>query len=337
MSIVSRANFEVSAAKESLSFRDVRDLLNLEAFFELMGLAIPSNQRAIIRVLVEQDLLIAEESGRWGITNLGALLLARNIRQFPSLAKRTIRVVHYEGPGNLSIRENREFSEGYARSLADAESFIMSVVPGHEVAEGAKRYVEHEFPQRAVRELLTNAVIHQDLTDLSAGPFIGIHSDRIEFSNPGESLVRPEFVLNNPPRSRNAKLAGLLRQMNLCEESGTGWDYTIEVCEDAYLPAPRMRTSDDMGTLVTLYGPRPFSAMVRAERLDAVYWHACLQYAEQKSMTNHSLRERFGLPDDTSSRQVISRLLRMARESGLIHPSEDSVGKKMASYVPFWA
>lgn len=334
---LSRSSFEISLAMEDLALNDVRELLDIDSFFELMAIPMPASSSLVARILVEQDLLVAEDSGRFSITNLGALLLARNLRQFASLTKRAIRVVCYEGAGNLGIRENREFAHGYARSLAEAESFIMSVIPGREVAEGARRYVKHEFPQRAVRELLANTVIHQDLTDISMGPFVGIHSDRIEFSNPGKSLVKPAFVLNNPPKTRNAKLAGLLRQMNLCEESGTGWDFTLEVCEHDYLPAPRMRTSEETGTLVELFGTHPFAEMKRAERLDAIYWHACLRYAERMTMTNHSLRERFGLPDDESSRQAISRLIRMARVDGLIKPSEDSVGKKMASYVPHWA
>ena len=46
---------------------------------------------------------------------------------------------------------------------------------------------------------------------------VSVFNGRIVFSNPGQSLVPKERTLNAQPESRNSALAGLLRQMHLCE------------------------------------------------------------------------------------------------------------------------
>lgn len=58
----------------------------------------------------------------------------------------------------------------------------------------------------------------------------------------------------------------------------------------------------------------PIYANEKSERKNAVYWHTCLLYAQGESMSNQSLRERFGLSDkkekhggDVSSNQRVPR------------------------------
>ena len=46
-----------------------------------------------------------------------------------------------------------------------------------------------EFPEPAVRELVANALIHQDFSVTGAGPMIEIFDGRVEITNPGEPLV----------------------------------------------------------------------------------------------------------------------------------------------------
>ncbi len=62
------------------------------------------------------------------------------------------------------------------------------------------------FPELAIRELVANALIHQDFSVTGAGPMMEIFDDRIEITNPGEPLVDTQRFLDTPPRSRNASL-----------------------------------------------------------------------------------------------------------------------------------
>lgn len=169
------------------------------------------------------------------------------------------------------------------------------------------------------------------------GPTVSIFSNRIEFSNPGTSLVPPERMLNALPRTRNNALAGLLRQMDLCEEGGTGWDRIIESCEDSMMMAPKVESDERVGTKVTMFAGSGYERMTKRQRMDAAYWHACLLYSRGESMSNQSLRERFGLASEQKSTVAISRLLRDCCTEGVIKEEDEEASAKFKRYIPAWA
>lgn len=332
------SDFELRIAGENYQLPEISDLLDVSSFIRLMDLPKPSSLKAMATVLTEQSLLKKQDNGRYSITNLGALLIARDLYEFSHLEKRAIRVIVYEGNSNLDIRSNQTFKKGYALSLSEAQEHIALATSTGEVNQGAFRKQTFAFPPAAVRELLSNAVIHQDLSVSDSGPLVRIYGNRIIFSNPGTSLIPAERVLNAPPKTRNSRLAGLLRQMHLCEEAGTGWDRVVKACEDAHTLAPRITSDDSIGTTVTLFAESSiFDRMTRQDRMDAVYWHACLMYAQGESLTNKSVRDRFGLPDDRKSTLAVSRLIGSCCANGLIKVQDETAGLKNRSYIPDWA
>ena len=191
------------------------------------------------------------------------------------------------------------------------------------------------YPEIAVRELVANALIHQDFSITGAGPMVEIFTDRMEISNPGQPLIDTLRFIDEPPRSRNEILAALMRRMNICEERGSGIDKVIFNVEAFQLPAPDFRVAGD-STVAVLYGPRKFSQMDREERVRACYQHACLQHVSGKRMTNSSLRKRLGIED--KNYPMASRIIKDSISAKLIKPYEERIrSKKDASYVPFWA
>ena len=74
------------------------------------------------------------------------------------------------------------------------------------------------FPELAIRELVANALIHQDFTERGAGPMIEIFDDRVEVINPGKPIMSTMRFVDHNPQSRNEKLAHFMRRLNICEE-----------------------------------------------------------------------------------------------------------------------
>lgn len=332
-----RADFESLPAETDLLAADVSEFISIDSYFDLLDLRRPSDAESAMIPLMEQNLLRRQDNGRLSITNLGALILGKNIERFPGLRKRQLRVVRFAGKGSFEIIDDRTFPEGYALSLPKAEDHLMTMIPSAEVSEGAFRFIRHSYPRKAVRELLSNAVIHQDLADASSGPKVELFEDRIAFSNPGASLIPVERILNAQPKTRNNGLVGLLRQMGLCEEGGTGWDIVVAACESVHLGSPRIESDEQTGTCVTLFRGSAYERMTKKERADALYWHACLMYANGSSMSNQSLRERFGLGDEKKNTLAISRLIKDCREAGLVKEEDESAGPKNKRYIPSWA
>lgn len=190
------------------------------------------------------------------------------------------------------------------------------------------------FPPVAIRELVANALIHQDFTVTGSGPMIEIFDRRLEISNPGEPLVDTRRFLDTQPRSRNEKLASLMRRLNICEERGTGIEKVVAAVELFGLPAPVFERPRGF-TRAMLFAHKAFAEMDRQERLQTCYMHACLRYVTQEPVTNASLRARFGVADRNAS--TVSRVLADAVEEGLIVVSNPAAGLRSRRYLPFWA
>ena len=76
--------------------------------------------------------------------------------------------------------------------------------------------------------------------------------------------------------------------------------------------------------------------MDKNDKIRATYLHACLKYVQRESLTNSSLRERFGIQKENSA--MVSRIIKDAVEEKVIKPVEqESESRKHARYVPFWA
>ena len=196
---------------------------------------------------------------------------------------------------------------------------------------------KHSPARIALRELIANALIHQDFSIRGAGPMIEIFDDRIEISNPGGLLPskRLDRLIGTQPESRNELLARAFRRYKLCEELGSGLLKAGLQVELYGLP-PIEFTAGVNFFKVTLYAPRTFAQMSARERLDACYQHAVLRHYSDSTMTNASLRERLKMPE--RQRSMVSVLIQQAIDEELVKPADpESTSRKYAEYLPFWA
>lgn len=212
----------------------------------------PQSRDEVAHYLCDDEVLSRQDDGRYAVTNLGALLLAKRLRDFPSVARKALRLVQYEGRGRTEMLRSRDYEGGYAVELEAAVETVMALTPAREDVVGAVRTQTNAYPERAVREILANALIHQDLAIAGSGPVIEVFADRVDFTNPGTSLVDLMRLVDNPPKSRNQRLASLMRRFRFCEELGTGWDRIISSCEASYLPAPRVVEYEEAGGSVRI-------------------------------------------------------------------------------------
>lgn len=332
--VFEHAPFEKTVAAEHVPDEDVLRLLDYPAYFDLMQLALPENRTGILSSLAGDGLIDRCAAGGWNILSLGALLFAKRLADFPSLQRKAVRVVEYEGTSRVNTIREQEGARGYAAGFEGLVAFINGLLPSNEVLGQALRHAVAMFPETAVRELVANMLIHQDLFVAGAGPLVEVFSDRLEITNPGAPLVDAQRFLDAPPKSRNESLASLMRRMGICEERGSGWDKIAFQIEAFQLPAPLIQIGEEY-TRVILFAHRPLLKMDRADRVRAVYLHACLRYVSQERTTNASVRERFGIERKNSA--TASRLIREALEAGLVVPYDPEAGRKFMRYVPFWA
>ena len=320
-------------SKTGLDAQQVVELLDTQTFFELLRLPYPTDRAGVIDRL-SRERLIDQSDGQHAIRRLGALLLAKKLEDFPDLARKAPRVVAYSGTSKLETRLDQTGSKGYAVGFQGLVQFVMNQLPQNEVIEDALRKETKLVPEVVIRELVANALIHQDLTIGGASVMVEIYGNRVEISNPGEPIVPVERFIDGY-QSRNERLADLMRRFHICEEKSSGIDRVVEAAEVYQLPAPDFRAGYRR-TAVTIFGPKPFEDMDRQDRIRACYQHCCLRYVMGEKMSNQNLRERFKLPEERA--ESVSRIIRDAIDAGLVKlDNPETASKRYARYVPFWA
>lgn len=314
---------------------DVLTLLDYPAYFKLLDIPLPENRDGILTRLADDHMLQASQAGQWDVLNLGAILFAADLSKFRHLARKAVRLVEYHGDNRIQTKRERQGHLGYAAGFDGLIGFLKGILPENEVIEAALRKSVPMFPEPAIRELVANAIIHQDFTMTGTGPMVEVFQGRLEITNPGEPLMDTKRFLDTPPQSRNEALASFLRRVNICEERGSGIDKVVFQTELYQLPAPLFEVVGGH-TRVVLFAHKTFAAMDKADRTRACYVHACLQYVRRQPMTNSTLRKRFGVAD--RNRAQVSRIIGDATELDLIQPRDpDSESMRHASYVPYWA
>lgn len=326
--------WETGIAAQFLTGDEVLARLDYANYFDLTAQPLPDNRAGIFDKLVADRLVQPDAGGHWNITNLGALLFAKRLSDFsPAIARKAVRFVAYDGMSRAdTVTHRQDGQRGYASGFKGLVEYIDGLLPRNEHIGTAFREDRPLYPAIAIRELVANALIHQDMTVGGAGPLIELFADRMEITNPGQPLVSPDRFLDLPPRSRNEALAALMRRMRLCEEQGTGIDKVIFAVELHQLPPPDFRT-EGHAVRAVLFAPRRFAEMTPEERIRACYQHAALKFVSGQRMKNSTLCERFGIDQRNASQASI--IIGQCQRAGLIRPADPTHPR--AGYVPFWA
>ncbi len=328
--------FEEEIAKENLISTDIIELLDFKTFFKLISIPYDeqiSNDEYVISKLIEYGIVVSNSS-YLSITNLGAILFANDLSKFPTLNRKTLRVIKYKGNGKFNTEFEQEGKKGYAVGFQGLVKYIMTKLPQNEVIKDAIREDVSLYPEIAIRELIANALIHQDFSISGTNPTIEIYDNRIEITNSGKPLIDTLRLIDYQPKSRNEKLATLMRHMGICEERGSGIDKVINAIEIFQLPAPKFIAEKDYFKVI-LFAPLKFEDMDKQDRIRATYQHCSLKFYNQEYMTNSTLRERFGLEKKQHSKA--SKMISDTVEAGLVKLSDpDNKSTKHMKYMPFY-
>ena len=334
ISISTGIDFESQIASSNVSDDDVFKLLDYDSYYSLQDKRLSDTKINILQTLASDDLIKTNKTS-WDILNLGSILFAKDLSTFKSLKRKSVRVIIYKESSRINAIKELEGNKGYASGFEGLINYIMDKLPTNEIIESAIRKQVKIYPEVAIREFVANALIHQDFSTIGSGVMIEIFSDRIEITNPGIPLVDINRFIDTAPKSRNEKLASLMRRLNICEERGSGIDRAISAIETFQLPAPKIIRGDDY-TRIIVYAPISLAKTSKEDRIRACYQHTCLNYVNNQPVNNQSIRKRFNISKNNTS--FASKIISETIETGLIKSSDpDNVSKKFASYIPFWA
>ena len=166
-------------AKKDVIAQDVIQLLDTQTYFDLIEMPYPTSQENVLARLIDENLIEKTSTG-FNILNIGAILLAKDLKKFDNIRRKATRVIVYTGESKLETESDLIGEKGYAVGFTGLVHYVMSKLPQNEIIEDAIRKKAKLVPEIVIRELLANALIHQDFQISGASPVVEIYSNRIE-------------------------------------------------------------------------------------------------------------------------------------------------------------
>ena len=317
--ISEKKSFLRKIAKSNVSIEEIFDMLDCITLFDILDLPYTGNPSEVISKLLELRFIDEKNTGKYDITNLGALLIAKHLKQFASVAYKAVRVIEYDGNDNTGPAKELTGEKGYIIGFKGLIDFVtMCLKPLF-------------FPAIIVRELVANALIHQNF-NVKGSPIISIYQDHIEIVNPGSPLIETNRFIDYPPMVRNESLIYVMRKAGICESRGSGYDKVISCLEKHNFVTPVITAYEDR-TKVSLYAKTGFDCFTKQERIRACYAHVCLNFVRNQISNNTTLRKRFRLSE--ANKYKISRVYADTCNTKLI--LMQGSGMKNREYIPYWA
>jgi ATP-dependent DNA helicase RecG len=190
-----RMPFEEGIAGPDITASDVIRLLAFEDYFALVDEPVPTTAEATCERFAEEGFIRRNPVGNFDVTNLGAIAFARQLKAF-GLDRKSLRLVIYSGEARYETNREIVVAEGYASGFERFLESLNALLPANEIVEKALRTPVPMYPPLALRELVANALIHQDFALTGTGPLIEVFTGRVEITNPGHPLIDPQRFLD---------------------------------------------------------------------------------------------------------------------------------------------
>lgn len=175
------------------------------------------------------------------LTNSAILLFGKNPQDFFIQAE--VKCVRFKGTGVTGVMlDMRDIGGNIIDQLAETEKFIFNHISLVSWIEDGKieRQEKWEYPPKAIREALANAISHRDYRS-SSKVQVRIFDDRIEFWNPGklpDGWTVETLKRKHESKPFNPLISKAFFWIKYIEEVGTGTNKIIDWCKEWGLPEP---------------------------------------------------------------------------------------------------
>lgn len=169
------------------------------------------------------------------VTNAGLLLADQNL-----LIQSRIFCTRWKGIVKGSINgdaiDDKEYVGSIISLLENAEMFINNHSKiGWEI-KGMKRVEVEDYPSRAIREAIVNAIIHRDYQITGSEIHIDVYDNRLEITSPG-GMIDGNFIQNLDitkisSMRRNRIISDIFNRLHFMERRGSGLIRIVESYND---------------------------------------------------------------------------------------------------------
>lgn len=177
--------------------------------------------------------LAKSERGVLYPTNALVLLSDDGLRRslFPN-AK--IECARFKGVSVGEFIDRKTYDYGIAEQAEDAYAFVLRNISQSGMIQGVYTVSRWEYPVKALREIIRNAVVHRQYSLAGKDIKIAIYDDMIEITSPG--LLPPSIdysdMESRQSDARNKVIAPVFRKLGIIDQWGNGLKLVAEDLKD---------------------------------------------------------------------------------------------------------
>ena len=168
------------------------------------------------------------------LTNAGALLADE-----PLVRQSRVFATRWNGLDKINGREeaidDKEFEGSLLLLLQNSIDFIKTNSKKRWKKVDTYRVEYPDYPERAIQEVLVNALIHRDYGELGSEVHIDMYDDRLEIYSPGGmmdgSFIQELNLSNISSKRRNPMIADVFSRLHLMERRGSGLKKVLDIYE----------------------------------------------------------------------------------------------------------
>lgn len=254
------------------------------------------------------DGLIMDSMDGLSITNAFDLLTLNRRNHEVSCAQ-------YDGDEAIDFVDRKVFNGGIVEQIEKAYRFVQDKIKCSGHVEGLIRKDVYDIPLEAVREAITNALVHRSYQLDGTTVYVSVFPDRVEVESAGMMMVPSEMMKAGFSRRRNPLIASFLRSVGVMESCGSGYRRMSKACRESGLPDPIIEEIADR-VRVTIFRHIPGESskipVMNSREVEMLEIMTECPHIKKKE-----LAERMG-----TSEPNLSKLIRMAKDRGALYRDE---------------
>lgn len=201
------------------------DMDRIKQAFSSVGRKIDQKELETLGILVPY-------AGKLVCSNGGLILFGQDQLRERYFPNSKIRCARFQGTDKVDFIDQYDSQGTIVEAMKDVPNFIRRNTRLAAKINQIQRTDVPEYSLIAIREVLTNALVHADYSIKGMNPRVAIFSDRLEIENSGMlpfGYTLDEFIAG-VSHIRNKVIARVFRELHLMEEWGTGYRRITEAC-----------------------------------------------------------------------------------------------------------
>lgn len=197
--------------------------------------------------------VVKEVDGVLKPTNTGILFFCNYPQEF--ISQGVVKIARFRGNARIEFIDSQELSGPFYKILDDVGIFFKrNTRLANKIVE-FKRVDIPEYPFKAIREAVVNAMAHRDYNRVGSNIQVDIFDDRIEVTSPGALLPGLDIKnLEGVHETRNKEICKIFHETKDMEKYGTGIPKMKNWMKEHGLKHPVLNQPGNFFR-ITFYGP----------------------------------------------------------------------------------